>query len=293
MLSSVPEAPYAIIGGSSTFSIPFPEACQEPRVEVLEKGLTFETPFGTTSKFKLLSFTDASGQRALALTTKMHGRLLGRDRLQASQALFWVLHQAGAKKIIAEGGVGSINPLLDPRDLVLPLDFIDLNPQVGPIVGGHLLRMRQALCPTIHAALLHAAHAWATEQSQRRPEDAPPRVFSRGVYVVTQGPRWESPAEVAVLRQWGADVVGQSLAPEVYLAREIGACYAGVHMVVNYAEGVVREWEHSLLRRIFFEDAVGVGRIILSALENLTTSQECGCMENRKESLLKYEDYDF
>jgi 5'-methylthioadenosine phosphorylase len=52
------------------------------------------------------------------------------------------------------------------------------------------------------------------------------RVFIRGTYAVTDGRHFESPAEVAMMNGQ-ADIVGQSIAPEVYLAREIGACYAG------------------------------------------------------------------
>ena len=41
-----------------------------------------------------------------------------------------------------------------------------------------------------------------------------------------------------------ADIVGQSIAPEVYLAREIGACYAGLYFTVNYGEGIRKAWSH-------------------------------------------------
>ena len=44
----------------------------------------------------------------------------------------------------------------------------------------------------------------------------------------TDGRHFESPAEIAMLNGH-ADIVGQSICPEVYLAREIGACYAGLY----------------------------------------------------------------
>ena len=91
------------------------------------------------------------------------------------------------------------------------------------------------------------------------------RLFARGVYVVTEGPRFESPAEVDSLRHLG-DIIGQSFVPEVWLARDIGACYAGIYVVVNYGEGVVRPWEHRELERIFHDDAELIARIHLEAL---------------------------
>jgi 5'-methylthioadenosine phosphorylase len=103
---------------------------------------------------------------------------------------------------------------------------------------------------------------------------------------VTDGPRFESPAEVDYMKRLGADVIGQSLAPEVFLARDIGACYAGIYMVVNYAEGVVKEWEHSELKAIFFEEAADVARCVVDAVANADLDTSCGCMDLRKPSLL-------
>ncbi len=33
------------------------------------------------------------------------------------------------------------------------------------------------------------------------------------------------------------------MVPEVYLARAIGACYAGLYIVSNYGEGLITNWE--------------------------------------------------
>jgi len=82
------------------------------------------------------------------------------------------------------------------------------------------------------------------------------------------------------------DVVGQSFCPEVWLARDIGACYAGIYLIVNYGEGVVREWEHDVLAQIFHEDAGLMGRILLHALAALPDDDDCHCRELRKPTLL-------
>ena len=76
------------------------------------------------------------------------------------------------------------------------------------------------------------------------------RIFTRGIYANTEGRHFESPAEIAMLKGH-ADIVGQSICPEVYLAREIGACYAGLYFVVNYGEGLVKKWSHQELEDIF------------------------------------------
>jgi 5'-methylthioadenosine phosphorylase len=82
------------------------------------------------------------------------------------------------------------------------------------------------------------------------------------------------------------DVVGQSLSPEAWLARDIGACYAALQIVVNYGEGVVAPWSHEELARIFHNDAVLIGGIMLEALAALPDDDACHCLELRKPTLL-------
>lgn len=61
------------------------------------------------------------------LTCKMHGWRTGVSRADASRQLFWVFREAGVKRIIAEGGVGTVNTLLDTRDFLIPDDYLDLS----------------------------------------------------------------------------------------------------------------------------------------------------------------------
>jgi 5'-methylthioadenosine phosphorylase len=184
------------------------------------------------------------------------------------------------RKVIADGGVGSLNHLLDPRDVVVPNDFIDLTVKQDIYVrGDHLLVMRQPICPDLAGHLLH-----------RAAEAGFPRVFGRGVYLVTDGPRFESIAEVDYMKRLGGDIIGQSLAPEVFLARDIGACYAGVYIVVNYGEGVVREWEHAEMKSIFFDESKTIASIVLDTIAATDLDAPCGCMEHRKPSLLSIPD---
>jgi 5'-methylthioadenosine phosphorylase len=69
--------------------------------------------------------------------------------------------------------------------------------------------------------------------------EAPFKVHNRAVYVATTGPRLETAAEVRKFRLLEGDLVGQTLVPEVFLARELECCYAALTYVVNYAEGLM------------------------------------------------------
>ena len=269
--AGVPEAAWAVIGGSGTRGCDFPEEAGAG-ARVLEAGLEYDTPFGRSPAFLL--FETAAGKRCL--TVGLHGWREGVTRGAASHQVFWVLNQAGVGNIFSEAGVGSLNPLLDPRDIVVPDDFVDLTTDRDPtpVAGGKLLIMRDPVCARLAGKLTQAAGRHASG-----------RVFGRGTCVVTEGPRFESRAEIRLMQPYG-DIIGQSMCPEVWLSRDIGACYAALYLVVNYAEGVVRDWEHGLLKKIFEEDAVIQSRIILEAIDAVDDDATCGCADLGKPTLL-------
>lgn len=273
----IPQVPLALIGGSSTLSIQVPEDLSLDYVKVVDRDMVFNTPFGDSPAFKLVEIAGDQGMRKL-LTCRMHGWRRGVSRADASRQVFWVLGQAGVKSILAEGGVGAVNHMLDPRDIVIPHDYIDVSMRKDVNLDDqYLLVMREALCPHLRTLLSNKAQEmWKAG-----------RIFNRGIYVNTDGRHFESPAEVNLYKIGAGDVIGQSLCPEVYLAREIGACYAGLYMVVNYAEGIVTPWTHQELAAIFHNQSQEVGRLLWSVLKDLPLETNCGCRDLRKETLLK------
>lgn len=276
--TQIPHVDFGICGGSGTLSFDFPGALCDPRTTVLADGLVFDTPFGRSPEFTHFRVSGPHGKRE-ALAVRMHGWRRGVKRADASLQVFWVFAEAGVRKVISDGGVGSLNHLLDPRDVMVPSDFIDLTMRQDIYVrGDHLLIMRQPVCPSLGEVLATVAQPHF------------PAVYRRGTYVVTDGPRFESVAEVDYMRRLGGDIIGQSFAPEVVLARDIGACFAGIYMVVNYGEGVVKEWEHSELRAIFNEESSVIARCVLETIATADLEAACGCSELRKPSLLKIPD---
>ena len=272
---SIPRTDFGVCGGSGTLSLGTAASAEDERVAVLADGLVFDTPFGRSPAFTHFRVDGPLGSRE-ALSVRMHGWRRGVKRADASLQAFWVFHEAGVKKVLSDGGVGSLNHLLDPRDVVVPTDFIDTTTRQDIYVrGDHLLIMREPVCADLHARLF----AGASERFAR--------VFPRGVYAVTDGPRFETPAEIAAIRRGSeADVIGQSMAPEVVLARDIGACWAGIYIVVNYAEGVVKPWEHDELKSIFFDESANLAAILVDVVAHAPLDSGCGCSGLRKPSLL-------
>jgi len=59
-----------------------------------------------------------------------------------------------------------------------------------------------------------------------------------GVYVCVTGPTYETPTEIKMFRQMGADMVGMSTIPEVIVARKMGVKIVGISMIANMAAGM-------------------------------------------------------
>ena len=272
IIKDIPKTDFAIIGGSGTLSSNFPQNILNTNIKIIYDSIFIDTPYGISPQITLFEVNDK-----LILTCKMHGWRSGISRADASRQIFWIFRQAGVQRILSEGGVGTINPLLDPRDLLIPDDYIDLSVRKDVMLDGrYLLIMRDALCKELRNELL---------KSSRKCFNG--RIFDRGVYAVTDGRHFESPAEIAMLKGH-ADIVGQSLAPEVYLAREIGACYANLSFVVNYGEGIKNSWSHETMKNIFFDDAQMISEILIDTIKNIdVNNKKCNCTSLRKETLLK------
>ena len=131
-----------------------------------------------------------------------------------------------------------------------------------------ITRMRDIICPDLHDILVEEAL-----KDFRR-------VSRRGVYAVSEGPRFESAAEVRMQRDAHCDICGQTMMPEAALARAIGAHYASIYLISNYAEGINPDWEKTI-HAIYEETAPKIGRIMIRAIAAIDPEKiECHCQDN-------------
>lgn len=134
------------------------------------------------------------------------------------------LAQLGFTDIVSFNSVGSLRPALTPGTFVSCADYVAL--QQGPAtfhddeLKGGAPGLANTLVPRVVAAL------------------APEFSIATGqTYVQMRGPRFETKAEVRIIRQWG-DVVGMTLAHEADLCTELGLRYHSFGIVDNYANGL-------------------------------------------------------
>nr|WP_169552633.1 purine-nucleoside phosphorylase [Nocardiopsis halotolerans] len=130
---------------------------------------------------------------------------------------------AGATTAVLTGSAGSLRTDFPPGQPVVVRDHINLTSR-SPLAGPSFVDLSEAYSPRLRRAV--------QEVDGTLPE---------GVYVCTPGPQTQTPAELKVLRQAGADLVGHSMALETVAAVEAGAEVLGLAMVSNDAVGAVFE----------------------------------------------------
>lgn len=144
------------------------------------------------------------------------------------------LRLAGVDRILAVGSVGGIGPRCVPGALVVPDQLIDYthgreSTFSGPSDPVTHVDFTEPYSPRWRARAVEALTGLAG--------DGVPLVVG-GVYGATQGPRFETAAEIARLERDGCTVVGMTGMPEAILAREAGLDYAAVCPVGNLAAGI-------------------------------------------------------
>ena len=143
------------------------------------------------------------------------------------------LADLGVRDVVAVNVTGSIDPSLQPGDLLCLDDFVDFTKQ-RPVTffdgstpeGVVHTDVMTPYHPAIRREILDAA---ATSGHSIR---------DGGVYACFEGPRFETRAEIRLAALAGADVAGMTGVPEATLALEAGLRYAAISLVVNPASGV-------------------------------------------------------
>ena len=91
--------------------------------------------------------------------------------------------------------------------------------------------------------------------------------LAEGVYAALPGPHYETPAEIAMLRTLGADLVGMSTVLEAIAARHLGAEVLAFSLVTNLAAGLTDQGlDHGEVVAAGAEAAGRMGALLASVL---------------------------
>jgi purine-nucleoside phosphorylase len=141
------------------------------------------------------------------------------------------LAACGIRLLLQTNAAGSLDVSMRPGELMLLADHLNLV-QTSPLFGEHGTRrfvdMRDAYDPALRAQ--------ARDSAARRG-----LVLHEGTYAWVVGPQFETPAEIRMLRQLGAQAVGMSTVPETILARHAGLRVLAVSLITNMGCGLEDE----------------------------------------------------
>ena len=243
----------------------------------LSEGRPVETPFGPSRP--VFEVVLPGGRRVLLLTR--HGEKGYDVGAWAAnyRANLWALKDRGADLVLGVSSSGGLDPRLDVGTFVVPHDVLDRTAGRAKTFfdrsGLGVIRHCDPFCPTGRAALAEALAALGMRHKVG------------GVYVCTDGPRLETPAEIRSFAAAGATLVGMTIAPEFALARELELCYAPLCWIVNPAEGVIgRPYRaDTLFEGMATREELEAGdraaealpAILAAALERLGPDRECDC----------------
>jgi purine-nucleoside phosphorylase len=161
----------------------------------------------------------------------------------------------GLKTIILTNASGGINVEFSPGTLMVITDHLNLmgdNPLIGPNderFGPRFPDMSAVYSPGLQEIVMEEAREIGL-------------AVRRGVYAALAGPSYETPAEIHLFRNFGADAVGMSTVPEAIVARHMDMEVLGISCITNLAAGVTDE-------PISHEDVIETGNRVAATFTQL------------------------
>ena len=248
----------AIIGGTGLYD---PKMLDNIRQEHIA------TPYGEV-KYKVGEFAGQS----IAFIPRHGSKHSIPPHLINYRANIWAMKKIGVTKIISTTAVGSLNLAMKPGSFVVVDQFIDFTKNrvntffEGGERGVVHVDVTQPYCRELSTILIAAAKNLGIP------------VHETGTDICTEGPRFETPAEIKAFAVMGGDLVGMTNVPEVVLAREAEMCYTTVSMVTNYAAGIAKQQlTHGEVLKTMQANTENIKKMVMDAISAIDSRKDCSC----------------
>lgn len=228
------------------------------------------TPSATVDTTGLPGFPDVgvkghSGElRSVAVGSRNVLVALGRVHAYEGHELASVVHGVraavltGCRVVILANAAGGIGDGLSIGQPVLIADQMNLTGR-SPLTGPN----PEAFGPRFpDMSDLYSARLRALAR-ELDPE------LAQGVYAGVNGPQYETPAEIRMMRNLGADLVGMSTVHEAVAAHHLGAEVLGVSLVTNLAAGLGDALDHTDVLAVAGESAERMGALLARLIPGL------------------------
>ena len=186
------------------------------------------------------------------------------------RANIYALHSLGVKSIFATNAVGSCRENLPPGSIVIPDQIMDFTSgrKATFYEGTHDTNVPQEFQQVVHtdvsqpfSEVLRAKYIAALQKLNYN-------YIERGTIAVNNGPRYETPAEVKMIKILGGDILGMTSAPEAFLAKELNIEYATIAIVTNYGAGMQQVVTHQEVVDMFNQKIQQIKEIVFTAIES-------------------------
>jgi len=236
------------------------------------KQMRIGTPYGFPSP---LQIGEIEGKKVVFLHRHGVGHSVPPHQVNYRANIF-ALHEVGVERIIATNAVGAINLGFKPGDIVIPHDLIDFTKRhhltfydEAPVTH---IDFSQPYCPEIRRVLIEKSEKFSG------------KVLDHAVYVCTEGPRYETPAEIHMFRNLGGDIVGMTGVPEAVLARELENCYATLCFVSNMAAGIGDKLTTREVIEVSRSIMPKIQQTLIETIRDLPKDRRCPCTGSLKEA---------
>ena len=170
------------------------------------------------------------------------------------------LQELGVKRFIATNAAGSLREDMPAGSLMMITDHINFSGR-NPLVGFSQTPSFPDMSAAYNPELCQKVRETAKKENV---------ALFEGVYLMVLGPNYETPAEVKMFRNLGADAVGMSTVPEVIAAVNSGMEVLGFSVISNLGAGLGRnDLNHQDVLKIVAEASNNLVLLLKKFLEEV------------------------
>jgi purine-nucleoside phosphorylase len=215
-----PRAEVAIVLGSGLGGLADSSAAVREELSFAQAGLPVSRVPGHTGRLVLAEIEGRS-------VWLVHGRVHlyeGHDARAVTATVRW-LADRGVRTLLLTNAAGCLNADFAPGEWMMLSDHLNLTGTTPLLGGGHFHDMSEVYSLRLRREFIQCAFTRGL-------------VLREGVYAGLLGPQYETPAEIRMLRHFGADAVGMSTVMEAIQARALGLEVAAFSCLTNWAAGL-------------------------------------------------------
>lgn len=247
-----------LIGGTGVY---------DPEVFTNIKEYKVYTPFGSPSDKVMVGTIK---KRRVAFIPR-HGRQhTYPPHLVNYRANIWALKFLGVRRLLTVSAVGSLQDEIKPGDLFIPDQAFDWTRsrkrtffEEGTVAH---VSVAEPFCPDLSSFIANKA------KTLKLPH------HYKGTVITIEGPQFSTKAESRFYRAQGFHIIGMTLHPEVYLAREAEICFTNVSMITDYDVYAEKPVSHEEVQRTMAENLDKVRKLLAEVIPNMSEEQDkCDC----------------